>query len=468
MLPLSSNSRVIVVGGGLAGMAAAVALESVGIAVTLLESRRSLGGRAGSYEDPQTGEQLDNCQHVLLGCCTNLLDFYDRLNVRHLIRFERTIRFRDSAGRSHDLFGVPGLPAPTHLGLSFLTFGALTWAERIAYSHAMLAMLRLGKSGRKGLANVSFGQWLDEHRQPASLVQKMYEPVLVGALNEDCRRASAEFAIQVFQDAMLANSRGYVMGVPACPLGKLYEKIPCRDVRLGARVAEVRFAGNCAVGVLLQGGEELSADAVILATNYHAVQRWVPENLAATDARFAGLDRLQSVPILGVHFWFDQPAMKDSHAALITGPLQWLFRKDEEGRELHGVISAAREWMDIPKEQYWPRFEAQLKAVLPEARGAKLVRMVPVLEKRATYSPVPGVDSFRPEQAPPMGGIANLFLAGDYTKTGWPATMEGAVRSGYLAAQAVRRQLSPDMLGQSFVVPDLHVQWPARLLGLGN
>src|SRR4051812_43124558 len=219
----ASPPRVIVVGGGLAGMACAVALESSGADVTLIESRRALGGRASSFEDPQTGEELDNCQHVLLGCCTNLLDFYDRLGVRDLIRFERTIHFRDARGKRHDLTATRGLPAPTHLGLSFATFGALNWGERIAYSRAMLAMLRLGREGRAKLANVSFGQWLDEHHQPASLVQKMYDAILVGALNEETRKASAEYAIQVFQDAMLAHASGYALGLPNCPLGKLYE-----------------------------------------------------------------------------------------------------------------------------------------------------------------------------------------------------------------------------------------------------
>jgi len=151
-------------------MATAVALESAGIAVTLLESRRSLGGRAGSFEDPQTGEQLDNCQHVLLGCCTNLLDFYRRLNVSHLIRFEPTIHFRDSKGR-YDLYGTSGFPAPTHLSASFLLFSALSWSERLAYSRSMLAMLRMGRTGRAALENISFGQWLDEHHQPPSLVE---------------------------------------------------------------------------------------------------------------------------------------------------------------------------------------------------------------------------------------------------------------------------------------------------------
>lgn len=458
--------RVIVVGGGLAGMATAVALESAGGSVTLLESRKNLGGRAGSFHDPQTSEELDNCQHVLLGCCTNLLDFYRRLNVEHLIKFERTIYFRDAKGKRFTLSAIPGLPAPTHLGLSFAKFGALTLGERIAYSKAMLAMLSIGRAGRKSLANVSFGQWLDDHHQPQSLVEKMYDPVLVGSLNEQCRVASAEYAIQVFQDAMLAHSFGYVMGLPTCPLSQLYATLPCKDVRLGTRVAELRFSGKNVVGVTLSDGEQLDADAVVIATNHHSLPRWIPADLLAQDARFSKLDKIESVPILGVHLWFDRPVLFESHAALITGPLQWLFRKDAEGRSLHGVISAAREWLNRPKEECLKLFEAQVRSVLPAAADAKLERGVIVIEKRATFSPVPGIDQLRPSQSAEAGGIENLFLAGDYTRTGWPATMEGAVRSGYLAADAILQRMPSNANHNSFLVPDLKTQWPARFLGL--
>lgn len=444
-------------------MAAAVALESAGADVTLLEARRSLGGRAGSFEDPQTGEILDNCQHVLLGCCTNLVDFYRRLGVDHLLRFERTIHFRDAHGGRHDLWGVAGLPAPLHLAPAMGMFSALSLGERFALSRAMTAMLRLGRAGRERLSDVPFGQWLDEHRQPQSLVEKFYDPVVVSGLNEETRRASAMYAIQIFQDAMLAHRSGYVMGVPACPLGKLYEKLPCRDVRLGARVAELKFAGNAVTGVQLQGGESLAADAVVLATNHHAVRRWVPEDLARRDARFERLEELESVPILGVHLWFDRPVLSEPHAAMISGPLQWLFRKDAEGKAVHGVISAARAWVNRSKEESLQRFEAQVRAMLPAAKEAKLLRGVIVIEKRATFSPVPGVDRLRPDQAPPEGRIENLFLAGDYTKTGWPATMEGAVRSGYLAAEAVISRSGIAAGGKRLLVEDLPVQWPARL-----
>ena len=449
-------------------MAAAVALHEAGAAVTLVESRKSLGGRAGSFEDPQTGEVLDNCQHVLLGCCTNLLDFYHRLGVSHLIRYDKTVHFLDPAGGSHRLGAVPGLPAPLHLGPSFAKFRALTLRERAALSRAMLAMLRLGRPGRLALGDMSFGQWLKEHGQSEQLIDKLYDPILVGSLNEDCRKASAAYAIQVFQDALLAHASGYVIGLANCPLADLYAKLPCPDVRLSTRVAAVRFTGSTATGVELSTGEFLAADAVVLATNHHAVRRWIPDGLAARDSRLAHLDKLQSVPILGAHLWFDRPVLRMSHAAFMQGPLQWLFRKNSEGSAVHGVISAARAWLEVPKETALAQFEQHVRSVVPGAKDAKLIRGVIVIEKRATFAPVPGIDRLRPRQAPPGDGIANLYLAGDYTLTGWPATMEGAVRSGYLAADEICRALAarlPAGRGRSHLVADLPIQWPARWMG---
>jgi zeta-carotene desaturase len=454
-------ARVVVIGGGLGGMAAAVALADAGCAVTLLEARRSLGGRAGSFEDPQTGETLDNCQHVLLGCCTNLVDFYRRIDALHHIRYERTIRFLDATGRSYGLTGTRGLPAPLHLGPTLLRFGALTLGERAALSRAMLAMVRLGDAGRMKLADVPFGDWLAKYRQPESLVRKLYDPVLVSALNEETRRVSAAYAIHVFQGSLLSNSEGYMIGVPDCPLGELYAKLPGVDVRLGARVSQLRRNDRPIEGVELQDGQIVEADAVVLATGHHAARKLVP------DGSFADTERLEDVPILGVHLWFDRPVMPFPHAALIEGPLQWLFRKDLEGRALHGVISAARAWVGRPKDECLALFEGQVRSLFPRARDANLVRGVVVIEKRATFSPLPGVDRIRPNQAPNLPDAdatmpRNLFIAGDYTRSGWPATMEGAVRSGYLAADAVLQRVAT--VRPSFVVRDLPVQWPSRLL----
>ena len=454
-----SKPHVIVVGGGLAGIACAVAMAA-SARVTLLESRFALGGRAGSFEDGD-GELLDNCQHVLLGCCTNLIDLYGRLGVSDKVHFHRSVHFLDGRGKRHDLWAVAGMPAPLHLGPAFGLFSALTLGERTAVARAMMEMLRIGKSGRDKLETVSFGDWLDRMKQPAGLVHKFYDPVLISALNEETRKVSAKYAIQVFQDAMLAHKEGFVVGLPACPLGELYATVPGVDLRLNTRVDEILFDGPRAIGVRLRNGEELRGDAIVLATNHHAVQRWIPDELKQRDSRFAGLEKLESVPILGAHLWFDRPIMMEEAAALIEGPLQWLFRKDAEGRILHGVISAARSWTSVPKEEALRQFETQVRSLFPAARDAKLERGVIVIEKRATFSPLPGTDRLRPLQAPSAGGIENLFLAGDYTKTEWPATMEGAVRSGYLAAEAVLKQ-------STVKVADLPIQWPARLLGLAK
>jgi squalene-associated FAD-dependent desaturase len=453
---MSPEARsVIVVGGGLAGMACAVALESAGLSVTLLEARKSLGGRAGSFEDPQTAEQLDNCQHVLLGCCTNLIDFYRRIGADSLIQFHRQIHFRDERGKRYDLFGIPHTSAPLHLGPSLLRFSALTWHERLKLSEAMLHM---AQTNRDDVADVSFGEWLDAHGQPESLVRKFYDAVIISGLNEDTRRASAAYAIQIFQESLLANRAAYVVGMPKSSLGELYATMEGQPgVRLGTRVSEIRFDRDRVTGVELQNGEVLTAGAYVIATNHHAVQKWVPAEIVARDSRFASLDRFDSVPILGVHLWFDRPVLRESHAALMRGPLQWVFRKDAEGKALHGVISAARDFVDRPKDQMLGEFEKQVRETFAEAREAKLLRGVIVIEKRATFSPTPGIDRIRPPQAAGLKGIQNLLLAGDYTQTAWPATMEGAVRSGYLAAEAIT--------GKKFLVPNLTIEWPARLLG---
>jgi uncharacterized protein with NAD-binding domain and iron-sulfur cluster len=254
----------------------------------------------------------------------------------------------------------------------------------------------------------------------------------------------------------------------------LYTHLPSSiELRLNTRVEEIRFdapgstdakahglpaAGVRARAITLRSGETLPVDTLILATNHHATAKFVPAEIAARDSRFAHLDKLTSVPILGVHLWFDRAILEEPAVALTSGPLHWLFKKNADGSAVHGVISASRDWPNVPKEAALAQFVAQIQSLIPAARDAKLVRGLIVIERRATFAPLPHADGFRPPQAPPAGGIENLFLAGDYTRTQWPATMEGAVRSGYLAGGAVT--------GMRHILPDLPTEWPARLLGL--
>jgi zeta-carotene desaturase len=491
---LGRPPRVIVVGGGLAGMACSLALEQAGSQVTLLESRHALGGRASSYADPgapdealeNAGGLLDNSQHVLLGCCVNLLDFYRRAGVADAVHWHRTVPFLDTSSppQRHDLRGAAWLPAPLHMSVAMARFGLLTLSERFAVTRAMLAMLRLGRAGREALDELSFGYWLAQHNQPPALVRKFYEPVLISALNIPCIKASAKYAIQVFQEALLANRAGYVMGLADRPLEQLYAHVPLADLRLSTRVSELLWDGRRVCGVKLLDGTELRADAVVLASNFHAVGRWVaglPVAATRPDERLQGLATLQSVPILGVQMWFDRPILSEPALALTEPPedprgrsapesaagLQWLFRKDAEGKVVAGVISAATAWVNVPREEALARFAKQIqRSGLGGKPAPQLLRGSTVIERRATFAPFPGMDKARPLPAPGTVGVRGMYLAGDYTRTGWPATMEGAVRSGYLAAEALLADAGLPATARKFMVDDLPTEWPARWLGL--
>lgn len=446
----AAQSRTIIIGGGLGGMAAAVALESAGHRLTLLEARKRLGGRAGSFIDAASGEELDNCQHVLLACCTNLQDFYRRTGVLDQIEWSGCYYFRDGQGRRHDLYGLSALPAPLHLGPSMVGFGLLTLTEKAALARAMMVM---ATTDLASVSDLSFGAWLDRNKQPASLIKKVYDPVVISGLNEDTRKVSAAYAIQIFKTALLGHRKGFLIGTPACTLSALYDRLPIQDLRTSCRVASLKTRGNRVTHVELVGGELLEADQVVLATGFATAQKWAPG-----DPRFEHVDKLEYVPILGVHLWFDRQVIEEPHAAFIEPPLQWVFRKDKTGTSVHGVISAARSFVGQDEDMLLGKFEKQVREQLPLAKEAKLVRGRIIIEKRATFAPIPGIDDLRPQQGPVAGSLENLYLAGDYTRTTWPATMEGAVRSGYLAAEAIT--------GQRFLVDDLPTEWPAAMLAL--
>ena len=230
-----SDTGVMVIGGGLAGIAAAVRLAQQGEAVTLVETRKRLGGRATSFVDPATGQVLDNCQHVLLGCCTNLLDLYDRLGVTDAIEWHRRLYFADAAGRVDVLEG-DDLPAPLHMTRALLGFSTLSLSEKLAISRGMLAMMRLGRAGREACEHITFADWLAAHGQPGSAVRRFWGVVIISALNELPERCSAASAIQVFQEAFLENEQAYVMGLAAVPLVQLYDAAERVLAEAGGRV----------------------------------------------------------------------------------------------------------------------------------------------------------------------------------------------------------------------------------------
>lgn len=443
-----------VLGGGLAGIAAALRLAEHGHAVTLIETRRRLGGRATSFEQRDADQTVDNCQHVLLGCCTNLVDLYERLGVDHLIEWHDRLHFIDKSG-AHDVLASDRLPAPLHLMRSLWRFGTLSRSEKFAISRAMASLWRTGRAGRIALADLTFADWLHEHDQPERAIERFWSVILISALNQTPARSSAAHAMQVFQDGFLAHRKAYVMGVSSVPLVHLYdaavEAIQRRggQVRLGESIDTIDSDDDHVTGVRLSDGSHIEADAYISALPFDRLDKVIDHALRGADDRLSTLGRFTVSPILGIHLWFSRQVTALPHLIFVDSPLQWAFNKgveEQTGHQyLHGVISAADDWVGQPAETIVEMALAELAKYIPEVGvGAELVRSRVIKEKRATFSPSPGVDAIRPDAA---GTVGNLFLAGDWCATGWPATMEGAVRSGYNAAGAV--------LGQPMLIDDL-------------
>jgi zeta-carotene desaturase len=421
---------VIIVGGGLAGLATAAALGGAGFDVTLYEARGFLGGRATSFPLAPSEEDsvvIDNCQHVLLKCCVNLLDFYARLGVRERIQFSSEFHFIEPGGRV-SLLRRGALPAPLHFTGSFLGLKFLSLADKLAIGRGLLAISQ-ERQTRKDLDRISMLDWLREKRQTSGAIERFWRQVLVSAINEELDRMAAAHGFQVFWFAFLAAADSYQMGVPAVPLGELYADAAWRRfervaIHLRTPVESVEASG-C---VRLAGGAARKADFTVLCLPPERLGAVAPElNVETAWVEYS--------PITGIHLWFDRPVTELPHATLLDRTIQWMYNKNE-GRYLQLVISASRSLTNMSKGDVIALAVRELAEFFPAVASAKLERAHVIKELRATFSARPGAEELRPRA---VTSAENVFLAGDWTRSGWPATMEGAVRSGYIAAEAVTR-----------------------------
>ncbi len=454
-------SQVIVIGGGLAGLAGAVALADAGLRVELYERRPILGGRASSFIHPSSGERVDNCQHVLLGCCVNLLDFYARLGVRDHIAFHGTIPFIDESNRV-SFIGPSRLPPPLHLFPSFLRLRTMGFRDKLSIVRTVAGMVRQVARQRKSDGQdvqhvteapspVSMATWLAAHGATARAVEAFWKPFLISALNDELDDIDAEYGIRTAVRAFLINRRGYEVGLPAVPLGDLYA--PCIEyieqrggrVVLGQGVAGLSIHGDRVASITLQDGSSAEAGAYLSALPFDVLCKLLPAS-HASNPYFAMLGGLSVSPITAVHAWFDRPVTELDYAAVIGRRIQWIFNQsirhpdtfssDDAGTYLGLVVSASDEWMKMPQQDIIDQAMEDLGSLLPAVRQAKLLKAIVVKEGRATFAPMPGCDALRPGPSSPL---SNFLIAGDWVQTGWPATMESAVRSGYLAAEALLR-----------------------------
>ena len=448
-MPLSTNpSTVAIAGGGLAGLAAGCALAEAGFKVTLFEKRPYLGGRASSYQHPGTGEVVDNCQHVLLGCCTNLLDFYRRAGVEDKIRWYEKLTFLEPGGRA-SVIAPSALPAPLHTAPAFLKADCLNFRDKLGISRAM-AVLAPRTPADDGL---SFLDWLKQHGQTEQAIERFWKTILVSALNEDLDQVSVPYAAQVVRESFLKSPAAGRMGIPTVPLTDLYstagDYIRARggEVQLRAGVESFRSEGFDVFVTV--NGEEKRFDYLLLALPFDALGRILPNTASA--APLAGaLEQFSTSPITGIHLWFDRQISDLDHAVLLDRTIQWMFHKSRliaarnqdapenrnGGSYIELVVSCSRSLVEKSKTEIVELAMKEAQEFFPGSPDAVLLKSTVIKEVHATYSPRPGIEQYRPK---PETAWPRVFLGGDWTATGWPATMEGAVRSGYLAAESLAR-----------------------------
>ncbi len=464
------SAATVVVGGGLAGLAAAIRLADAGRPAVVLETRPRLGGRATSFEDPRSGRLLDNCQHVVLGCCTNLLDLYERLGVLDEIEWHRRF-FWANPPHPPDRLAISGLPAPLHLAIDFLRQRRLSWGERRRIAKALRRILAMGRSARLGETDRPFSERLAELGQGPREIEQFWSPIIVSACNLDVGDVASSVALQVVQEGFLAHPFAAAMGLAKGSLLSLYDpaarilREAGGEIRTGVSVKSLAHDGDRIRRVVTDEGA-IECAAVVAAVPPDRLAKLCGPSLVAADPRLARLGEIGFSPILGVHLFFERPFTDLPHLVLPGRATQWLFVKgvDETGRfHVHAVISAAFEWMPLTEAAIAERVMEDLRWALPGAAIEDPVEVRAVKEKRATFAARPGIDRLRPAARPPAtGGIRNLHLAGDWCRTGWPATMEGAVRSGYAAAAAVLGE------GDDGLVEDLPTSRLPALLGLSR
>jgi squalene-associated FAD-dependent desaturase len=455
-----ASKSVAIIGGGLAGMAAAAMAIRQGLQVDLFEQSNRLGGRVGSFEEPFNGQTIDQCQHLALGCCTSFIDFCRRAGVEDCFKRYKTLHFLGPDGSQSDLTAWRWLPPPLHLLPGLLRLKYLTWRECWSIARTLGRLIRLRITDQNNSETI--GTWLRQQGQSQSVIDKFWSTILVSALSETVDHASLAVAKKVFLDGFCASRRAYELLIPCVPLGEIFDRragawLEEQGVRIhrSARVREIASPDAYGLAVFLQDGTVQNFPAVIVAVPWFEL----PFLFSASPVNFPlQLDALKQIPIgtiTAVHLWFDRAITALPHATLVGRLSQWLFNgailMSELASDRHGhntqneksyyyqiVISAAHRVIKQDNKNLLQRVLNDLAAVFPDTRQAKLLHRRVVTMPRAVFSLQPGVDRVRPLQ---KTAVPNLFFAGDWTATGWPATMESAVRSGHLAVERLLESL---------------------------
>lgn len=455
-----TSPDVLVIGAGVAGLSAAAALSARGARVLVLEAKAVLGGRATAFNDPQTGEPVDNGQHVLLGCYHETFSFLRTIGTEDRVRLQPNldVEFVDRVGARSRL-RLPPLPAPFNLLAGLFDWPAIGWRDRIA----AMNMARPIAIAQKGLRAAGRGQtvtriaaspgetveqWLINNGQTARLREMLWEPLALAALNQSVREAAAPPFAMVLAEMFGGGPRDAALGLPACPLDELFAE-PARSF-IEARGGEVRI--GCPARVVLSAGrvdhveargERLQAGAVVCAVPWYALADLFSGDTGPVDDLRKSAAATRPSPIASVNLWLDRRVLRAPFLGLPGRSMQWVFDKGQmfEGPQcpapfrsfLTMVASAAEPVMGLSNEDLTGLALRELREAIPDARAAKVLRVSVVRERRATFSLAPG----QPKRPSTRTSVERLVLAGDWIDTGLPATIESAAVSGRRAAESV-------------------------------
>lgn len=460
--------HVVIVGGGLAGCTAALALArqpdaAARYQISLIECKSRLGGRVGSYTDQTSGLTVDYCQHVGMNCCSALKQLIKWLDQQQLWRVERDLYFYGPGPQRQQLTALPYLPAPLHLSSWLWKWPGLKWLDRLQIARGMLAINRvdLASQFRSKLEPISALEWLRAHGQSDRVLDRFWSTILVSALGEQLDRVGLVPMVKVFQDGFLRVRDAYHLLIPERPLDELFGRRMHEAlgklsvaVHLNSSVGLVDWQGARCCNLSLSDGTVLQPDELIIAVPWHAAGEVVKHcQDVGVQGVAAQAAQLEASPITGVHTWWDRAWLPTPHAVLVGQLCQWVFphsEKNETSAILAGrspmletsagehyyqiVVSASRMLPRGDSKRVAQMIEEDLREVFPEARDAKLLRVRSVTDPQAVFSVAPGTGNKRPRAGT---GHGNICWAGDWTDTGWPATMEGAIRSGLAAAASI-------------------------------
>lgn len=439
---------VIVVGGGVAGLAAAVGIAREGGTALLLERAANPGGRTASHRDRVTGEMVDNGQHVLLGSYHATLDYLRAIGADHLLRSRPTLSLPfHHPERGTATFRLPALPVPIDLPAGVISYRHLDASAKAGLLRAGAWLRSWSGAKEERIRGWTVARWLDERGQGRRARECFWDPIAVSVMNALPEEASALLFVRALRAAFLGKGADSRMLIPTVCQQELYAAGALRFLRsrgsrvvTSAHVAGVELDGGRAAGVRLADGSRVDAGAVVLAVPSWAVAAILPGDGACGDlGRSAGA--LGTSPIVSMNLWYDRDFMEGEMLGLVGSEIQWIFNRRAilaggEGGSLSCVISAARDAVELPAAELIRRAGEEVRRVFPGAAGARLVHATAHKERRATFAPTPEAESLRPGPVTPVRG---LLLAGDWTDTGLPATIEGAALSGFAAARLALR-----------------------------